>query len=61
MVARADDAHQPVDLATGRTAAATKVIGTNRNSAGGLHRAHAAPVLAWADVSRSGRVYRVDL
>lgn len=50
-----------VDLATGRSTAATKVIGANRNTAGGLHRAHAAPVLAWADVQRPGRVYRVDL
>ncbi len=50
-----------VDLATGRSASATKVIGANKNSAGGLHRAHDVPVLAWADVQRPGRVYRVDL
>jgi DNA-binding beta-propeller fold protein YncE len=49
-----------LDVATGKTAAATKVIGANKDSAGGLHRAHTAPVLAWADVSRGGRVYRVD-
>ena len=50
-----------LDLASGKTAAATKVIGANKDSAGGLHRAHAAPVLAWADVQRPGRVYRVEL
>jgi sugar lactone lactonase YvrE len=49
-----------LDLATGKTAAATKVIGANMNSSGGLHRAFHASVLAWADVSRSGKVYRVD-
>lgn len=50
-----------LDVATGRTAAATKVIGAHKDSAGGLHRAHDAPVLSWADVQRPGRVYRVDL
>ena len=50
-----------LDLSSGKTAAATKVIGANKDSAGGLHRAHAAPVLAWADVQRPGRVYRVEL
>lgn len=50
-----------LDLASGGTAVASKVIGANKDSSGGLHRAHAAPVLAWADVSRGGRVYRVDL
>ena len=49
-----------LDVATGRTAAATKVIGANKNSAGGLHRALNAPVLAWSDVSRGGKVYRVE-
>jgi sugar lactone lactonase YvrE len=49
-----------LDLASGRTAAATKVIGANRNSSGGLHRAYAAAVLAWADILRPGRIYRVD-
>jgi len=49
-----------LDLATGKTAATTKVIGANQNSAGGLHRALNAPILAWCDVSRSGKVYRVD-
>lgn len=50
-----------LDVANGRTAAATKVIGANKNSAGGLHRAHDAAVLAWADIQRPGRVYRVDI
>jgi hypothetical protein len=49
-----------MDLATGKTAAATKVIGANKNSSGGLHRALHASILAWADVSRSGRIYRVE-
>lgn len=49
-----------LDLATGKTATASKIIGQNNNSSGGLHRAHTASVLAWADVSRSGRVYRVE-
>lgn len=47
-----------LELATGETA--TKVIGTSKDSSGGLHRAHDADVLAWADVQRPGRVYRVD-
>lgn len=50
-----------LDLGSGKTAAATKVIGANKDSAGGLHRAHAAPVLAWCDAQRTGTVYRVDL
>lgn len=29
-------------------------------AAGGLHRAHDVNIFAWADVSRSGRVYRVE-
>lgn len=49
-----------LDLRTGRTAAVRKVIGESRDTSGGLHRAHAAPVLGWAGVQRSGRVYRVD-
>jgi hypothetical protein len=48
------------DLGTGRTAAATKVIGANKDSSGGLHRAHKTPTLAWAGVSRGGPVYRVE-
>lgn len=48
-----------VDLATGKTAVATKVIGANNNSSGGLHRAFGAPVLAWADTN--GQVYRVGV
>ena len=39
-------------LASGTTAAAAKVVGANKDSSGGLHRAHASPVLAWADVQR---------
>lgn len=46
-----------VDLATGKTAVGTKVIGANSNSAGGLHRASNAPVLAWVDTG--GQVYRL--
>jgi hypothetical protein len=49
-----------LDLPTGRTAAAQKVIGVHKNSAGGLHSAHAAAVLGWADGQRPGRVYRVE-
>jgi hypothetical protein len=46
-----------LDLATGKTAAATKVIGANKNSSGGLHRARGAPFAAWADTR--GTVYRI--
>ncbi len=49
-----------VDLATGKTAAATKALGANKNSSGGLHRALNAPLLAWCDVSRSGKIYRIE-
>ncbi|MFN2505622.1 MAG: hypothetical protein ABR540_15560 [Acidimicrobiales bacterium] len=49
-----------LDLPTGKTAVAQKVIGAHKDSSGGLHRAHAAAVLGWADVQRPGRVYRVD-
>ena len=49
-----------LDLATGRTSATTEVIGTNKDSSGGLHRALNAPVLAWCDVSRGGAVYRIE-
>jgi DNA-binding beta-propeller fold protein YncE len=48
-----------VDLATGATSTFDDVIGAN-HSAGGLHRARAAVPMGWADVSRPGRVYRVD-
>jgi DNA-binding beta-propeller fold protein YncE len=47
-----------VDLATGKRATATKVIGANSDSSGGLHRAYAAAVLAWCDTN--GQVYRVN-
>jgi sugar lactone lactonase YvrE len=49
-----------IDVATGRSGVASKVIGANHDSSGGLHRAYRSAVFAWADVSRSGRVYRVD-
>jgi sugar lactone lactonase YvrE len=48
-----------VDVATGQTSVFDDVISANR-SAGGLHRARAAIPIGWADVSRSGRVYRVE-
>jgi sugar lactone lactonase YvrE len=46
-----------LDLATGKTAVASKVIGSNKNSSGGLHRAHNAAAVAWADTQ--GTIYRV--
>ena len=49
-----------VELATGRTGVASKVVGENRNG-GGLHRARERDVFAWADVLRPGRVYRIEL
>jgi len=49
-----------VELSTGRTAAATKALGDNKNTSGGLHRAHDAAVLAWCDVNRSGKIYRIE-
>lgn len=48
-----------VDLATGTQAAATKVIGANIDSSGGLHRAADAKVLAWADTR--GQIFRIRL
>jgi len=48
-----------VDLATGKQAVASAVIGANKASSGGLHRAFNAPVLAWAD--SNGQVFRVRL
>jgi len=48
-----------LELATGSTA--TKAIGESKDTSGGLHRARGAGVLAWADVQRPGRVYRVEL
>ncbi len=35
------------------------ILGANP-SAGGLHRTLSSRVMAWADVQRPGRVYRVD-
>lgn len=50
-----------VDLATLQTGSATNVVGQNQNAAG-LHASHAhKSILSWADVSRSGRVYRVEI
>lgn len=48
-----------VDTATGATSTFDDVIGANHH-AGGLHRARAAVPFGWADVSRTGRVYRVE-
>ncbi|MEA2142013.1 MAG: hypothetical protein QOI64_443 [Solirubrobacteraceae bacterium] len=48
-----------VDTATLATSTFDDVIGANR-SAGGLHRGLRSRVMAWADVQRPGRVYRVD-
>ena len=48
------------DLASGRSGTATKVIGANHNSSGGLHRAYRTKTFGWCDVSRSGKVYRVE-
>jgi DNA-binding beta-propeller fold protein YncE len=50
---------QLIDTATLATSTFDDVIGANR-AAGGLHRGLRTEVMAWADVSRSGRVYRVD-
>jgi len=49
-----------VDLATGKATASSQGVGENRDSSGGLHRALNAPILAWCDVSRSGKVYRIE-
>jgi sugar lactone lactonase YvrE len=49
-----------VDLASHQSGIVTKVVGENIGSSGGVHRARKANTFAWADVSRSGRVYRVD-
>jgi sugar lactone lactonase YvrE len=49
-----------IDVATGKSGVASKVIGANHDSSGGLHRAYSSAVFAWADVRRSGPVYRVD-
>ena len=62
LVSSVDKANQSdqvlfLDLATSQTAVATKVIGANKDSSGGLHAAQNAPVLAWADIQ--GSVYRV--
>jgi hypothetical protein len=46
-----------LDLASGKTGVASKVIGVNHDSSGGLHRANHAANIAWADIQ--GTVYRV--
>jgi DNA-binding beta-propeller fold protein YncE len=48
-----------VNTATLATSTFDDVIGANR-AAGGLHRGLRTSVMAWADVQRPGRVYRVD-
>ncbi len=48
-----------LDTRTLGTTTFNSVIGANR-AAGGLHRGLRTTVMAWADVSRSGRIYRVD-
>jgi DNA-binding beta-propeller fold protein YncE len=48
-----------VNTATLATNTFDDVIGANR-AAGGLHRGLRTWVMAWADVQRPGRVYRVD-
>jgi sugar lactone lactonase YvrE len=48
-----------IDTRTLATSTFNAVIGLNR-AAGGLHRGLRTTVMGWADVSRSGRVYRVD-
>jgi sugar lactone lactonase YvrE len=48
-----------LDTKTLATTTFNSVIGANR-AAGGLHRGLRTTVMAWADVSRSGRIYRVD-
>lgn len=49
-----------VDLKTSTTGVFSGTIGENRAGAG-LHRARNVNVFAWADVQRSGRVYRIEL
>lgn len=48
-----------LDLTSGRSVAATKVIGGSANSSGGLHRARNLNDFAWADTQ--GTVYRIRL
>jgi DNA-binding beta-propeller fold protein YncE len=48
-----------VNTSTLATGIFDDTIGAN-TGAGGLHRGLRTTVMAWADVSRSGRVYRVD-
>jgi DNA-binding beta-propeller fold protein YncE len=48
-----------LDTHSGSTTTFDSVIRANHDP-GGLHRARSATRMGWADVSRSGRVYRVD-
>jgi len=48
-----------LDLATGKTAAAGRTIGANKDTSGGLHRASSSQFLAWADTA--GQIYRIRL
>ncbi|MEA2298698.1 MAG: hypothetical protein QOF77_1634 [Solirubrobacteraceae bacterium] len=48
-----------IALGSGRTSTFDAVIGANRDP-GGLHRARAARTMGWADVARSGKVYRIE-
>jgi len=49
-----------LDVATGKTTTSNHGIAENKNSSGGLHRAVGSPILAWCDVGRSGKVYRIE-
>jgi hypothetical protein len=46
-----------LDLASEKTSVASKVIGANTASSGGLHRSAGTPTAAWADTQ--GTVYRI--
>ncbi len=48
-----------INLGTMESGIINDVIKVN-TAAGGLHRAHNANIFAWSDISRSGKVYRVE-
>jgi len=48
-----------IDIDSGRSRVFDDVIGAN-HGAGGLHKARSGSSYAWCDVSRSGRVYRIE-
>lgn len=48
-----------LDLASGKTAVASKGLGTAADTSGGLHRASGAAVMAWTDTN--GRILRISL